>query len=153
MPCSKQPIDYVCHCGLYCKLCANIAIHPKNARALKTELERDHWPEFGKYAFPDFDMFFEILGYFANMDETSPLCKGGCGNPECAIRICTREKGVQVCALCPEYPCPHITAFAVNYPMLNKLNDRLRAIGLDAWIAEMEDYAAQGVSYRDTEAF
>jgi hypothetical protein len=150
MPVSNNPADYVCYCGLYCKMCATMATYPKQARALRDSLARDHWPDFGETVFEGFDTFWKVLGLFSEMDRNTQLCRGGCGNPECRIRPCAIEKGVALCGLCPEYPCEKIRGFADHYPMILKLNDLAREIGLEAWITEMESRAARGMTFKDS---
>lgn len=139
--------DYVCKCGLYCKLCPNITVYPALATKLKDALEAGGWAQVGESAFTGFDKFWEILGKFADMDKNSPLCKGGCGNPDCDIRPCATLKHIDLCAFCPEYPCAKIDALGAAYPLIYKMNELARQLGFEAWLAKMEEFAAQGRTF------
>ncbi|MCD4829437.1 MAG: DUF3795 domain-containing protein [Candidatus Cloacimonetes bacterium] len=140
---------YVCYCGLYCKLCPIIAAIPPQARALFATMEKSGYGEWGEYAHEGFKRFWTILQKLAKQDETCTLCQGECGNPECKIRVCARERGVLVCAFCDDYPCTLVDEFAKIYAEAPVNNDRIREIGLDAWIVEQEELVAQGRYYWD----
>lgn len=64
------------------------------------------------------------------------------GATDCAVRACCRKHGVDICALCREYPCERIRAFHANgkpYRALAARNlDRIKAGGLPAWMKEQE---------------
>lgn len=145
----RQSKDYLCYCGLYCKLCTLITITPQKARELHENLERDGWENFGEFTYEGFKDFWNVLQSMSKLDKTSPLCRGGCGDPECKIRFCAKEKGVDVCAQCDEYPCDLVRDFDKQYHIIIKNNDRIREIGLDAWMREMDELAARGLTYRD----
>jgi hypothetical protein len=44
----------------------------------------------------------------------------------CEIRKCAREKGVENCAACADYPCAKLSAFLKNAPEAKALLDELR---------------------------
>lgn len=138
--------DYLCYCGLYCKMCSIVATIPRKAGTLLEQLKGDGWEFFGKELYPDFPAFWDILGKMAVMDKTTRLCVGGCGDPNCGIRACAIAKGLQVCAQCEEFPCLRLRDFTRRYPFVLKNNERIREIGLEAWLAEQDDLVAQGVT-------
>ncbi len=139
--------DYLCYCGLYCRQCSLLTVTPQTARKLYEIMKRDGWEFFGEYEFKGFKEFWDVLQAVSKLNETSPLCRGGCGDPECKIRICAKEKGVDVCALCDEYPCDLIRGFDKKYHVLIKNNDRIREIGLNAWLDEMDAFADNGKTF------
>jgi hypothetical protein len=70
------------------------------------------------------------------LDGMCVSCRDGSGNPGCAIRICAKEKNVEMCALCGDYPCGKISDFikaSVGYSVLAQDNALLRDEGWDAW--------------------
>ncbi len=143
----SDPKAYVCYCGLYCKRCPLIAVMPGEARALFSTMDKMGWSMWGEAVYEEFPVFWNILRKLAETDETCSLCVGGCGNPECGIRICAQQRGVAVCALCDEYPCKLIDDFALQYTDIYKTNERIREIGLEAWLVEQEELVAQGRFY------
>jgi hypothetical protein len=76
-------------------------------------------------------------------------CREGGGNPGCAIRICAKEKGVEMCALCESYPCERFSGLFDGYSMLKKDNALLRDQGMEAWLKMQEERRLRGFSYAD----
>ncbi len=79
---------------------------------------------------------------------TEGLC-GSCqdgqsGNPACEVRICARGKGIEMCALCNDYPCEKFDDFFKLYPTLKQDNELLREQGMDAWLKLQEERRAAG---------
>jgi hypothetical protein len=58
---------------------------------------------------------------------------------------CAKEKGLDYCFECKEFPCDFVTAFASDGAAHHKKTvenmKRARAIGLNAWIAEQAEKA------------
>ncbi len=142
----KESRAYLCYCGLYCKMCSFVATIPKQAKNLLETMRDDGWEYYGQELFPQFPEFWAVLKELKQMDETTPLCKGGCGDPECAIRKCALSKGLEVCAFCPEYPCERLTLFTRRYPFLLQNNNRLKEIGIEAWLAEQDKLVDDGMT-------
>jgi len=94
-----------------------------------------------------FPTFWKFLDSLVKMDCT---CRTGGGPPDCKIRICAKEKGVDACPLCAEYPCSLIESLAKHYVTVIQDGKRLRKIGLKAWVREQEVRAKRGVVYADT---
>ncbi len=145
----RKPLDYLCYCGLYCKLCSAIAITPKLADSLKKSMQEDGWEHYGSYVYEEFKAFWEVLQKMSQVDKTSTLCRGDCGDPDCKIRICARSKQIDVCAFCDEFPCPVLEKFAGGYQVVLTNNYRIREVGLDKWLQEQEALVAKGLTHRD----
>ena len=60
---------------------------------------------------PNFTEFWEFLKALIDA-EGCPGCRKGGGNPACKMRTCAREKGVEACPLCNEYPCENFNWLA-----------------------------------------
>lgn len=142
-------LKYVTYCGLYCRLCANLARVPQQSTALLETLRREGWEDFGQYAVPGFKEFWAALEKLSQFDKTRKGCRGGCGNPDCGIRPCAQEKKVEVCSSCAQYPCRHIEALAKRYPTLVSDGMRQKQIGIEKWVQEQEQRFRAGFCYAD----
>jgi len=141
--------DEVTCCGLYCGLCASRRRIPRQAAALREILRREGYDR-GYFDIPGlaelFATFWQGLNRLAEVP--CPGCRGGGGNPGCAVRACASERGIVTCPLCADFPCARLEALR-NYPMLIADGHRLRQVGLDAWVDEQETRAATGFAYAD----
>lgn len=133
--------DYVCYCGLYCKLCKYTY---KTADILKRDLEHRHGDRYAKEE-PE---FWKTLSELAV--EPKGSCRtGGCNDWfPCAIRKCAKEKGVFACPECELYPCHRIKTLAGG-SAFNLVFDghRMKEIGLKAWLVEQEERIRDGFHY------
>lgn len=138
-------LDRIAPCGLDCSKCLAFAGGEiqKHSQALLELLG----PSFEGYAarfarmdpvFENYPQFHVLLDYLAR--GTCQGCrKGGCLFKTCRAHICVREKGVDFCFQCSEFPC-HETNFP---PPLEerwfKNNNRLREIGLEKYCEFIKD--------------
>lgn len=134
-------------CGLLCEKCfafdnGPIKVHAeklkeslgafdKYAERFTTMLDE---PVFSKY--PQFKEFLDLL--------CSSGCKG-CRKQEChqfkgcRIKLCYKEKEVEYCFQCNDFPCDH-TGFDENLKMRwIKINNKIRNMGLENYYAEIKD--------------
>ena len=105
----------VTYCGLYCDLCSQRARIPERAQSLKDILTKEGF-EFWSKGMAGSEEFWEFLGNLSDMDKSCPGCRQGGGNPGCDLRKCAKEKGVEVCCFCNEFPCERINDFSKVYP-------------------------------------
>lgn len=59
----------------------------------------------------DYNEFRKGLEFFGKNDSwlvCQRCCRGGDGNPDCEIRRCCRERGLEICFDCDEFPCARI---------------------------------------------
>ncbi len=145
----KEPRDYLACCGLYCKMCSLVNGMPEAGRALHTIMKDEGWESFGSYVYPEFEAFWKVLTEISVFDEISPLCQGGCGNPDCQIRICAKEKGIAACGLCADFPCSLFDDFTQQYPFIIENGYRIREIGIEAWLTEQEELVTKGITNRE----
>jgi len=142
-----EGLEFVTYCGLYCGLCAGRARIPKRAVALQEAMAEEGWPDWGA-GIPGFAEFWRFLeGLHA--DGGCPGCRAGGGPPECQIRNCARQRGLELCNQCPDFPCPRIEALCAIYPTLIADNRRVQAVGLEQWLSEQQERARRGVVYAD----
>ena len=102
-----------------------------------------------KYA-PDLkDTFPTFWQYLQNLVELDCTCRTGGGPPDCKIRQCAKQKNIEVCTQCKEYPCKLIQALAEHYPTIIQDGKHLQKIGLEKWVKEQEERAKRSVVYAD----
>ena len=122
---------YACYCGLNCKNCAvKVKVEPTAANLLN---------EMNKLGFESIISFFpkgEDFWSFLNTMSRKGLClscKEGSGNPTCKVRQCARERNIEMCAFCDEYPCNYFSDFFKGYSTLESDNKLLRNQGWQEW--------------------
>jgi hypothetical protein len=139
--------EYICYCGLYCGNCAvKVNVEPAS-KTLYEEMKRAGFEEVMQF-FPDGDKFWSFLKGMA-VEGVCISCKAGSGNPGCKVRICAKEKNVEMCALCERYPCEHIAGFFEGYPVLKHDNAVLREKGWDAWSILQDERQIRGYTYAE----
>ena len=137
------------YCGLYCKLCSNVARIPKYATLLMETMRKGGWEHFGEYELEGFREFWNVLKRLSELDKAAPGCRGGCGPPDCEIRECAQRRGVITCAFCPDFPCEPLRLLNERYPVLIGNLERQREVGIDAWVEEQEELSRAGYCYDD----
>jgi hypothetical protein len=142
-----EQLEFVTYCGLYCGLCAARGRIPQRAAALQEAMTEEGWPFWGA-DIPGFAEFWRFLkGLHA--DGGCPGCRAGGGPPFCQIRHCARQRSLELCSQCPDFPCPRLEALNAIYPTLIADNRRLQAVGLEQWLSEQEERVRRGVIYAD----
>ena len=141
---------YICYCGLYCENCAVMAKVAPASKVLYEEMRKAGFEDI-IHLISGGDGFWTFLkGVVENGVCIS--CKDGSGNPGCTVRICAKEKSVEMCALCEEYPCEKFNAFFEGYPVLKQDNELLREQGIDAWAKLQNARRTNGFTYADNKA-
>jgi hypothetical protein len=136
---------YSCYCGLYCENCAiKVRVFPA-AKTLYNEMKKAGFDDVVS-SLPGGEGFWSFLKDIAE-NWACISCREGSGNPHCEVRICAREKGVEMCALCGSYPCELIDNFDAGYPVLKNDNDLLRDKGWQAWGELQDERRAKGFTY------
>jgi hypothetical protein len=140
--------NYCCYCGLYCENCAvKVKVEPA-AKVLYVEMKKAGFEEIIQMI-PDSAGFWSFLKSMAEQG-VCISCKEGSGNPGCAVRICAKEKNVDMCALCEHYPCELFTRYFEGYPILKHDNAVLREKGIDAWSKLQDERWVSGFTYAET---
>ena len=137
--------QYSCYCGLYCENCAVRAKIRPAAMVLFDEMKKAGFEDI-IHAIPGGDGFWPFLKDMAE-NGTCASCREGSGNPGCAVRICAKGKGVDMCALCESYPCELFGRFFEGYPVLRHDNALLRDSGWDAWAQLQDGRREKGFTY------
>ena len=140
---------YICYCGLYCENCAvKVKVEPL-AQALHTEMQKAGFEEIVQ-SIPGGSDFWPFLKSMATVG-ICVSCSFGGGNPDCAVRACAQNKGVEICALCDSYPCEQFSTYFEGYPLLQHDNDLLREQGMEAWAQLQDERHSKGFTYSDEE--
>jgi len=139
--------QYIAYCGLYCGHCFSRTHIAPTANTLRDYMKRQSFESFGPYM-QNYKEFWEFLNVLIEA-EGCPGCRKDGGSPACGMRTCAREKGVEACPLCNEYPCGKFDWLpsSTSYPMLEKDNQFLKENGLNSWIIMQEERRAQGFTY------
>lgn len=137
-------LDFLAPCGLSCRKCfayikGDIAFHSKKLQELlgNFDVYAERFSAF-KPEFKNYPSFNKMLSYFAAPDCTG--CRqGACKYPNCGVADCYKEKGVDFCFQCDDFPC-NKTNFD---PHLEKrwlqMNKRMKDIGVEAYYEETKD--------------
>lgn len=141
-------LTQITYCGLYCGLCAQRNRIPLRAQALRDAMHKEGWDFWGR-EMPNFNEFWAFLNGVAEPETPCSCREGQCGPPVCGIRECARQRAVDVCPFCSDYPCERIQALAKSYVMMLADGQRMRELGLDAWIREQEERRKTGFAYVD----
>lgn len=90
-----------------------------------------------------FNVFRKGLEWFATAQ--CPMCLQGGGAP-CANRPCAKEKTLESCLLCDEYPaCKHAAYQREWYPFVMENHERVKQVGLQKHLEEEEEWARAGI--------
>ena len=141
------------YCGLYCDACGmkNGQIRD-TASTLQRILEAYSFAQWAPTlaevvsATKHYSQFEGVLEWLTTQD--CPGCLAGGGDPGCAIRICAKEKGFAGCWECAEVTCEKLQRIDQGSPALES-RQRIREVGLEAWLSEQAAQVREGFSYFD----
>ncbi len=142
------------YCGIYCGSCGMYRgrIYAGIAGELLEIMKVANYPEEltinPEADKPDFDFgeFMKGLAYFSK-NYSGAYCQESCkdgGGVPCEIRLCARERGLEICYECHEYPCTHFPLPWVNSPEKMKDYELFRQLGFDGWVQYHAERAAKG---------
>jgi hypothetical protein len=140
------------YCGLYCGACSikNGRIRD-TARALQAMLQAYGYAEWAPAlaefmpATKHYPEFAGVLEWLTAQD--CPGCAAGGGPPDCAIRLCARERGLAGCWECAEDGCDKLRHIDASSAGAAANRCRIREAGLAAWLAEQAAQVEAGFSY------
>ena len=146
---NQNLLRYVAYCGLYCGLCAQRSRIPQQARQLQKSLHEESFDDFYQYVPEMKDVFPSFWNFLQKLAEFNCTCRTSGGPPDCKIRQCAKQKNVEVCPQCKEYPCILVQSLAEHYPTLIQDGKRLQKVGIERWVKEQEARAKRGLVYAD----
>jgi len=128
-------------CGLNCRKC--FAYNEGEIKSLSKRLKK-LLGNFDKYAerfsrfLPEFDnypSFKKLLDFFAHGNCTG--CRNGtCKHPDCGVFHCYKEKGVEFCFQCEEFPCDKTNFDLDLHQRWLEMNVRMKKIGIQKYFEE-----------------
>jgi hypothetical protein len=147
-----ENLKLVTYCGLYCGLCANRGRIAQQAKGLRESMVKEGYDKWGT-AIAGFKDFWKFLGQLCDPDTACPGCRQDGGPPDCTIRKCAKERKVDVCVFCEDFPCKRVLGLAKGYPTLIADSERMKKIGIEAWTKEQEERAKTGFAYVDIRCY
>jgi len=143
-----KPEDLITYCGVYGGTCARWCEYTvfRDLSAIFAEwvdVQGFHrWmPEWVKEF--DYTEFRKALDFFSKKDSWLvcwKCCKGGDGRPDCEIRKCCKNHGLDVCFDCGEFPCDKVKE---DTRMIERAKE-YKKLGKDEWLRQQVEKAEQG---------
>lgn len=140
----QKILSFLAPCGLSCRKCfaftkGDISFHGKELQKLLGNFDiyaerfSSFLPEFKDYA-----SFKKLLAYF-----TAPDCigcrQGTCKYPNCGVIDCYKEKGIDFCFQCDDFPCDKTNFDPHLEQRWFQMNTRMKELGVKAYYEETKD--------------
>lgn len=131
-------------CGLNCRKC--LTYHAGEIKLLSTKL-KELLGSFDKYA-ERFSKFLPVFENYASFQDmliflTKGDCQGcrngTCKYPNCGVFSCYKQKGVDFCFQCDEFPCEKTNFDADFKQRWITMNNRMREVGAEDFFEETKD--------------
>jgi hypothetical protein len=132
------------YCGVYCGSCGMYRgrVYAKIAQEFLEVMKAAGYPDEltinPKGVKPDFDFneFLKGVECFSKEDSGAYCqepCKQGGGVP-CEYRQCARERGLEICYECRDFPCEHFLWGLEQHPEKRADYERFRKRGFEGWV-------------------
>jgi len=131
-------------CGLNCHKCFAFKDGEikKTSRKLKELMGNfDIYAQrFSKFlpVFRNYPYFKELLFYLCE-GECKSCREGTCEHPNCGVIECYKEKGVDFCFQCDEFPCNRTNFDEHLKQRWIKMNKRMQEVGVEVYYQEVKD--------------
>jgi hypothetical protein len=131
-------------CGLDCSKC--MAFREGEIKKHATELKRllgafdSYAARFSKFmpVFSCYPSFKKLLDHFVQSDCGG--CRKGEGKyPNCAVAACYREKGVDFCFQCGDFPCAKVSFDPNLKERWLDMNGKMRETGVERYYEDTKD--------------
>lgn len=143
-----EMVDALAPCGLNCQRCAeyqNGEIQKSSKNLIRLLGNYQRVAKIKEESIPAFRAYQEFLDVLTIFAEGS--C-GGCRSQtnrcfllECAAKTCYREKGVDFCFQCPEFPCKKPNPTGERWIQMNQ---RMLEIGVEQFFEEQSKLPRYG---------
>ena len=136
-------------CGLNCGGCLAFAegeIRRHSVRLKELLGSFDGYAErFSKFrpVFENYPQFKLMLDHFTRGD-CGGCRSGDCRYPNCGVAACFREKGVDFCFQCDEFPCDHSNLDGDLKARWLKMNGMMKEMGVERYYTETKDLPRYG---------
>lgn len=128
-------------CGLNCRKC--IACNEGEIKTVSLKLQ-ELLGSFDRYAerfsaflpvFKNYPAFKELLAYFTEADCAG--CRAGsCKYPNCGVRDCHKQKSVDFCFQCDEFPCEKSNFDPDLKRRWIQMNNRMKDVSIESYFQE-----------------
>jgi len=137
----KEILKNIAPCGLACYKCVSfkdgkIRYHSQKLLELLGNFDKfakrfsSFMPIYSKY--PDFK---EILKLFS--EAKCEGCREGiCNNPNCEVASCIKEKAIDFCYMCDDFPCEKMNKIPDLKKRWIEMNNRIKEIGITQYYKE-----------------
>lgn len=140
----EELLKKIAPCGLVCHTCVAAkggATHEHGKELLRLLDSFDGYAEkFSQFEprLKKYPEFKEVLGLVC--EASCEGCRDGqCKYPGCTISPCAKEKGVDFCFECSDFPCDRADFEPLLRSKWLKANERMKEIGAEAFFDEMKD--------------
>ena len=143
-----KPEDLITYCGVYGGTCARwceYTVFRDIATIFAEWVDAQgyqHWMPGWVKEF-DYTEFRKALDFFSKKDSWLvcwKCCKGGDGRPDCEIRKCCENHGLDVCFDCDEFPCDKVKE---DTKMIERAKE-YKKLGKDEWLLQEVEKAERG---------
>ncbi len=107
--------DIVARCGYRCNLCLAYRDNIKSSQDQK--LISDGWYKYYGFRIEPEDIKCDGC---LSLDTDDPRLM----DPNCPVRFCVKEKGLENCAYCQEFPCRIFSSRSVDYDEMKETLDK-----------------------------
>jgi len=130
------------YCGSYCGACGiyqgRVKQAVENLRKIISYYGFDKMTaDLAKWepAFQHYKEFENVMDGLVKIFGECPACEAGGGDPNCAVRMCCKEKGYTTCAECADLEtCEKLQ----RYGWAREGLLRIKVVGIDKWAEEMQ---------------
>ncbi len=152
----KEAKKLVGYCGIYCGSCGMFRgrIYSKIAQEFLEIIKAAGYPDEltinPNSDKPDFNFteFRKGLEYLSQ-ENSGAYCQEPCklgGGVNCEFRLCVKEKGLEICYECDDFPCKYYSKTFKNSSEKQKDYERFKRLGLNRWIRFHKERAEKGYS-------
>lgn len=110
--------ELIAYCGLNCADCGAYQATISNDENLREEVAKKWAAEYNAPNLTSKDIY--CTGCTTAAGPWFSHCQ------ECTYRLCAKEKGVETCAACADFPCPDIEGFLNRIPVARQNLEKLR---------------------------
>ena len=129
------------YCGVCCSHCGMQTRIPKMASELKRFVQAYRYGEWIGHVTQtiEFDSFMKALSWFANSNCSG--CLQGGGMPNCEVRNCYKEKGLENCYSRKNFLKCEKLGYQKETHEVDESYARIKQIGYKNWLKEQEEKA------------
>jgi hypothetical protein len=156
----KKEYEYISCCGrYYCLLCdyfrggkvqmaRNLLYYVERSGSLRLIAESQN--------VCDYDEFVKGLKWLASQDEPCRGCRFGGGWswwPDCPVRDCVIQKGLDFCYQCSDFPCEKLKQepLLANKKAIVEANNQLKSVGVERYAKQLIERFRQAVASQPSE--